>query len=528
MRRKLILILLVLPVVLASCAKKEKEAVPEPPRERYELGELGEPVELSKYFPPNPILFLHVDDLRNKLDKFKGSKMLGDYLKTKNYEDFQKSRLFRKLGLRFKDLGELAGVGMNLNTLANLAGRETALALYDIGELQFVYVTVMPKARFIKSNLYKIREKFEQRKLDDKLYFIREREDGTLAFAFALVGNKLLISNNLRLFETSLSHLKNPSGGLSEQPKFFTLFIKDFLPHDITMWLDQSLLNENLYFNNYWIFKNSDELGWIGNVLIDVEIKEDEIRERKILGHREAVEARQNVDTGTLGRFILGGLDYFSIESLAEPEHADSIFRREMLPDTVLALFEDQRPEAVAVLIRSKYDENNFLLKLDKAVIFELEELDISRFKEILLGYYQGKYVVGDLFKVEYQEKSGIYSLNLPIFETISFYEEDSILVIANSKSFCKEIKESYPNTDHEKWEELSRLVYVNFNKIVGDYDRLTGILAARPNWRNPENQSYFRNNIGSLLQTASFISTVFITDQTTEGATFETVVYKR
>jgi len=527
MTRRLIFALL---VVLASCAKKEEEHVPPPSEVGYRLGEVTEPLELSNYFPPNPILFLHIDDFHTKLEDFRESRMLGDYLETKNYEDFEKSRLFRKLELRFKDLGEVAGFSIGLDALRHLAGRETGFALYDIGELQFVYITVIPGKRFARSKLRQIKGEFEERRLDDRLYYVRERDDGSLAFAFTLVEGKLLASNNLRLFEESLSYLDNPTGSLSQNPEFSTLFVKGFKSNDITMWLQQALLNENLYFNNYWIFRNSKELGWIGHVLIDVEIKKDEIRERRILGHIQAAQEKNNIDVGELRRFVPPGVDYFSIETLSSAEEADSLFKREMLPDpdTALALFRDQEVKAAAILIRGKYDQNDFFLTLDKAVILESEQLDIDRLKDELLEYYQTKYVVGGLYQLSFEEESGVYFVNLPLFESISLCKVGDALILGNSKGFCGEIRDSYRSAGQQKEDSLSRLVYIDFGKAVRSYGQLAEILAARPNWRNPENATFFRDNIGSLLEIAQFVETVTITERATEGATFETVVYKR
>src|ERR1700749_689894 len=79
------------------------------------------------------------------------------------HDVFSQSRLF----LRLKDAGDqfaaAAGLPPDMKFLSQVAGDRSALAIYDIGKLQFLYVTHLPQAKAMESMLWQGRAKFEPR-----------------------------------------------------------------------------------------------------------------------------------------------------------------------------------------------------------------------------------------------------------------------------------------------------------------------------------------------------------------------------
>jgi len=53
------------------------------------------------------------------------------------------------------------------------AGKESAIAIYDIGELQFLYVTHLPSGNFLQSTLWQSRNKFQSRHRRGVQFFTR-------------------------------------------------------------------------------------------------------------------------------------------------------------------------------------------------------------------------------------------------------------------------------------------------------------------------------------------------------------------
>ena len=97
------------------------------------------------FFSPRPILYLQVKDAAGLIGRFQQSAHKPAYDESRNFEDFQKSRLYNKLELRIKEMEAVAGFGINLNNLKSFLGRESAFWLYDIQDLKFVAATSVEK-----------------------------------------------------------------------------------------------------------------------------------------------------------------------------------------------------------------------------------------------------------------------------------------------------------------------------------------------------------------------------------------------
>ena len=66
---------------------------------------------------------------------------------------FSRSRLFLRLKGASDQFAAAAGLPPNMNFLAQVSGRHSVLALYDIGNLQFLYITYLPSAKSMETTL---------------------------------------------------------------------------------------------------------------------------------------------------------------------------------------------------------------------------------------------------------------------------------------------------------------------------------------------------------------------------------------
>lgn len=98
-------------------------------------------VRLSRYVPSGSLLYLQAKDFSSLLGDWNASPKKRDWLQSDNYEVFSKSRLFLRLQEAGGQFAAAAGVPPDLKFLGEMAGSQSALALYDIGKLQFLYIT---------------------------------------------------------------------------------------------------------------------------------------------------------------------------------------------------------------------------------------------------------------------------------------------------------------------------------------------------------------------------------------------------
>ena len=120
-------------------------------------------VPLSKFVPAGPLLYLEAQDFSALLSDWNSSAQKKQWIKSDNYEVFSRSRLFLRLQGAGEQFAAAAGIPPDMDFFSQVAGRRSTVAIYDIGKLEFLYITYLPSAKSMQSSLYQTRAKFEPR-----------------------------------------------------------------------------------------------------------------------------------------------------------------------------------------------------------------------------------------------------------------------------------------------------------------------------------------------------------------------------
>src|SRR5262245_33596404 len=222
---------------------------------------VAEQLRLAGVMPRGAMLYIQAADLGALMKAWLASPVRSRFYDSPSFAVFEKSRVYLKLQDRKKDFGTAIGVGLDENRLAELAGRASAVSIYDIGNIELVFVSEVPRARAIASSLFKQAAQFQERSADGTLYYVRDvtTDGGRLnqQFCFAYVEGKLIVTTTEGLMIRAIGNAK-AAGGESLLSDVVALAdsAKGFTAHEVTMWLDQALLNRNHYFDNYWIHHN--------------------------------------------------------------------------------------------------------------------------------------------------------------------------------------------------------------------------------------------------------------------------------
>ena len=78
-------------------------------------------------------------------------------MKSDSYEVFSRSRLFLRLKGAGDQFAAAAGLPPDMDFLSQVGGERSALAVYDIGKMEFLYVTYLPSARSMQTKLWQAR-----------------------------------------------------------------------------------------------------------------------------------------------------------------------------------------------------------------------------------------------------------------------------------------------------------------------------------------------------------------------------------
>ncbi|MBI4854551.1 MAG: hypothetical protein HY819_22360 [Acidobacteria bacterium] len=275
MRKKLAFILLLLMSAIAFAGDRVA-----PP--------LAESFPLAQSMPKGALVYIQSKDLALQLRTWYLSATHKRYFESNNYKEFTGSRLFLKFQERIQEFENITGFSLAEEDFAKAVGGKSALALYNIGDLEFVFATELPQAQLASSILAQKGDKLQTRKYANLTYYLKTTKSDfgeTKTFAVALVGNKAIVATSETLMQRAL---KNNSDTKSEDQLVNTLVetvsqAEGFTGHDVTLWLDQALLNKDRYFRNYWIHKNLKSLEGLSKVLIDLELASDRFIERRWL-----------------------------------------------------------------------------------------------------------------------------------------------------------------------------------------------------------------------------------------------------
>ncbi len=266
------------------------------------------PGSLARTMPSGALVYLETEDFHALLDRMDSSPGLKAWYASPGYSRFLETKLARKLRSRIEQMEQLIGAGVDRASISAVAGHESALALYDIGKLHFLYLTRIGNDAFSASVLAGLRGQFDERSEGGFTYFARERDDGGLAMVFTFKDNLLALSTRVDLLQQSLGLSVAPEAGesLARDEDFERLLQAGSWKCDLRLHLDQARLNRSGYFRNYWIHRNGEDLKRIQAVQAGLLFTPRACVDRRVLLLQEAAEGSSipasgsTSDTGSL------------------------------------------------------------------------------------------------------------------------------------------------------------------------------------------------------------------------------------
>jgi len=239
---------------------------------------------LSRYVPAGPLLYLEAKDFSSLLSDWNSSTQKKQWVTSGNYDVFSRSRLFLRLKGASDQFAAAAGLPPDMNFLSQVAGEHSALALYDIGNLQFLYVTYLPSARSIQTTLWQTRSKFEPRHAGGVNFYVRRDSASQREVAFAVSGDYLLLSTREDLIAGALQLMSGKPDRTIESEQWWTQSTAAAgNAGDLRMVLDLGHLVPNGYFRTYWAQQNITELKLYSAAVSDLFRSSKQYREERVL-----------------------------------------------------------------------------------------------------------------------------------------------------------------------------------------------------------------------------------------------------
>ena len=242
---------------------------------------------LSKYVPAGPLLSLEAKDFSSLLSDWNSSPQKKQWVESSSYEVFSRSRLFLRLKGAGDQFAAAAGLPPEMNFLSQVAGEHSILAIYDIGNLQFLYITYLPSAKSMQTTLWQTRAKFEPRNAGGVGFYLRRDPESKREVAFAVSGDYLLLATREDLMAGALQLVSGKQDRTVESDQWWAQSTAAAgQPGDLRMVLDLDKLVPNGYFRTYWVQQNITDLSHYSAAISDL-FRSKQYREERVLIRKE-------------------------------------------------------------------------------------------------------------------------------------------------------------------------------------------------------------------------------------------------
>jgi len=285
-------------------------------------------LRLSNYVPAGPLLYLEAKNFSSLLSDWNSSPQKRQWIQSSNYEVFSRSRLFLRLKGASDQFAAAAGLPPDMTFLSQAAGEHSVLALYNIGNLQFLYITCLPSAKSMETTLWQTRAKFEPRTAGGVNFYVRRDLDSQREVAFAIAGDYLLLATQEDLMASALELMAGKQDRTVESEPWWTQTTTAAgRAGDLRMVLDLEKLVPNGYFRTYWVQQNITDLSQYSSGVVDLYRSAKSYREERVLIRKKEPPTPASAEglaaAADLTRLVPGDAGFYA--AVANPK-ADAYF----------------------------------------------------------------------------------------------------------------------------------------------------------------------------------------------------------
>ncbi|MBC7795706.1 MAG: hypothetical protein H7Z37_02405 [Pyrinomonadaceae bacterium] len=275
-------------------------------------------------FPREALVYVQIADLPEFIKLWNDSSFNAKYSESGSYADFRNNHLGLKLASRWREFSDAAGFPIDLEAASGFAGKNAAIAIYDIGKLEFVFIAPVSDEVFAATKFVQNQSKFEEQTLDDgtTIYRVKVESDKgrqKQELIFANAKGRFVVATSEKLIVQTLNNInEQPSRSrLIDEPSFAELR-EQIEPHSATVWVNQKALNADYYFKRYWLMSNVADLKNIRAGMFDFSIA---AKDKKIIEHRKfllekAVESLpvEPIQTAETLRFLPQNIPFYRLQ----------------------------------------------------------------------------------------------------------------------------------------------------------------------------------------------------------------------
>jgi hypothetical protein len=241
--------------------------------------------EIASMMPEGALLYIQAKDFQSLVKDWNDSPEKRTWIQGDDYAAFSRSRLFERLAQAQEEFSTAARISVNENLLGSIAGKQAALGLYDIGNLEFVYITRMDQAAVETTPLWQVRSIFEQRSEGGATFFVHHDAQSNRTAAFAARDGWLVLATREDLVAGVLDRIQGSHPRSLPDEAWYADAIKQATgpADDLRMVLNLEKIVPSPYFRSYWVQRNITEMKQYRSAMSDLHRDAGAYREDRIL-----------------------------------------------------------------------------------------------------------------------------------------------------------------------------------------------------------------------------------------------------
>ncbi len=288
---------------------------------------------LAGMMPDGALFYIESPDFHALLTDWSNSPEKQAWLKSDNYAVFSQSRLFGRLSQAQTEFAAAAGLPPDMQFVAQVSGKESAFAWYDIGKLEFLYITHLPSATFSQSTLWQSRGKFETRQSGKIDFYLRTEPQSQRTVAFASIDDWVILGTREDLVANALALIGGAQARtLRDESWYADSLTAAKAPGDLRMVLNLEKLVPSPYFRSYWIQQNITEMKQYRAAISDLYRDKQVYREERVLLRKSTEDNAQALpDISQLAAAVPAGAGFYKAISAPSPKQTADILRDKLL-----------------------------------------------------------------------------------------------------------------------------------------------------------------------------------------------------
>jgi hypothetical protein len=318
-------------------------------------GALKTTPELTSLLPEDALMSIEARDFGSLLHDWNTSEEKRAWLTSDNHAAFSNSRLFERLSKAQDEFTAAAGLPADEDLLEKVAGKQSCLGIYDVGNLEFVYVTRLDQQSIENSPLWQTRSKFERRNEAGTNFYVHKDAESSRVAAFASRDGWLILGTREDLVAGVLDRLAGKSSQNLAGESWFVDAVKQANGErgDLRMVLNLEKIVPLPYFRSYWVQQNITEMKQYSSAVSDLYRSSQSYREERVLVRRAGLAAVSHGDVRTLAAIAPEDAAFYAAQ--ASPD-AENLLRS--LRDNLLEVRPGQQADSYKIAPSAAAAEN--------------------------------------------------------------------------------------------------------------------------------------------------------------------------